>query len=35
MNQILEAQANIGPAYNEFIHVLTEALRIWEAEQRL
>lgn len=35
LNRIIAAQKGIGAIYQEFIAVLTEALRVWEAEQRL
>ena len=35
IQKISDAYANIGKAYEDFIVVLTEALRIWEAEQIL
>jgi hypothetical protein len=35
VKEILTAQQSIGPAYQEFITVLAEALRMWEAEQKL
>lgn len=35
IQKISDAYANIGSAYKDFITVLTEALRIWEAEQIL
>ena len=35
INEIITAQQNLRTSYLEFIEVLTEALRIWEAEQVL
>jgi hypothetical protein len=32
LNRIIAAQKGIGAIYQEFITVLTEALRVWEAE---
>lgn len=35
INKIIDARNEMNQRYNDFILVLTEALRIWEAEQRL
>lgn len=35
IEKIIETQKNLEKIYNDFIEVLTEVLRVWEAEQKL